>query len=86
MTMRRTVALCIEHGVAIGAHPSLPDLQGFGRREMGVSTDEVYAQTLYQIGALHAITSSAAVGGGGSEAERLLLGWSATVECERQAM
>ena len=56
VTMRRTVALCIEHGVAIGAHPSLPDLQGFGRREMGVSTDEVYAQTLYQIGALHALT------------------------------
>lgn len=55
LTMRRTVALCIEHGVAIGAHPSLPDLQGFGRREMRVSPDEVYAQTLYQIGALHAI-------------------------------
>ncbi|MGH8191024.1 MAG: LamB/YcsF family protein [Rhodanobacteraceae bacterium] len=55
VTMRRTVALCIEHGVAIGAHPSLPDLAGFGRREMRVSPDEVYAQTLYQMGALHAV-------------------------------
>lgn len=58
VTMVRTVALCIEHGVAIGAHPSLPDLQGFGRREMRISTDEVYAQTLYQIGALHALTKA----------------------------
>jgi UPF0271 protein len=57
-TMRRTVALCIEHGVAIGAHPSLPDLQGFGRREMRISSDEVYAQTLYQIGALHALAKA----------------------------
>lgn len=53
-TMRHTVALCIRHGVAIGAHPSLPDLQGFGRREMKICADEAYAQTLYQIGALHA--------------------------------
>jgi UPF0271 protein len=58
VTMRRALALCIEHGVAIGAHPSLPDLQGFGRREMRISTDEVYAQTLYQIGALHALTKA----------------------------
>ena len=55
LIMQRTVALCLEHGVAIGAHPSLPDLQGFGRREMHISPDEVYAQTLYQIGALHAV-------------------------------
>jgi len=53
-TMRRTVALAKRHGVAIGAHVSLPDLQGFGRREMRVSTDEAYALTLYQIGALAA--------------------------------
>ncbi|HET7612104.1 MAG TPA: 5-oxoprolinase subunit PxpA [Rhodanobacteraceae bacterium] len=57
-TMRRTVALCIEHRVAIGAHPSLPDLQGFGRREMRISADEVYAQTLYQMGALHAVAKA----------------------------
>ncbi|MEO6968988.1 MAG: 5-oxoprolinase subunit PxpA [Rhodanobacteraceae bacterium] len=53
--MRRTVALAMKHGVAIGAHPSLPDLQGFGRREMRVTPDEAYALTLYQIGALAGI-------------------------------
>ncbi|MGH8114997.1 MAG: LamB/YcsF family protein [Rhodanobacteraceae bacterium] len=58
LIMRHTVALCIEHGVAIGAHPSLPDLQGFGRREIRVTPDEAYAQTLYQVGALHAITTA----------------------------
>jgi UPF0271 protein len=58
-TMRRTIALCIEHGVAIGAHPSLSDLQGFGRREIPVTPDEAYAQTLYQIGALHAFACAA---------------------------
>lgn len=57
--MRATATLCAEHGVAIGAHTSLPDLQGFGRREMNVSPNEVYAQTLYQIGALHALVRAA---------------------------
>lgn len=57
--MARTVALAIRHGVAIGAHVSLPDLQGFGRREMRVSANEVHALTLYQIGALHAFTQAA---------------------------
>ena len=59
LTMRRTIALCVEHGVAIGAHPALPDLQGFGRREMKLTPDEVYAQTLYQIGAVHALARAA---------------------------
>lgn len=57
--MRKTVALCVRHGVALGAHPSLPDLQGFGRREMRIPPDEVYAQTLYQIGALQAFAHAA---------------------------
>lgn len=56
--MRRTVALSLQHGVAIGAHVSLPDLQGFGRREMAVSPDEAYALTLYQVGALHAFVQA----------------------------
>jgi UPF0271 protein len=51
-TMRRTVAAACARGVALGAHPSLPDLQGFGRREMRVAPDEVYAMVVYQIGAL----------------------------------
>jgi UPF0271 protein len=54
--MRRTVRLCLERGVAVGAHPGLPDLQGFGRRMMAVSFNEVYEFVLYQIGALQAIT------------------------------
>ena len=58
-TMRRTVALCIAHGVAIGAHPSLHDRQNFGRREMEVAPDEVYAQALYQVGALATIARAA---------------------------
>ena len=51
-TIHRTVQLALEKGVAIGAHPSLPDLQGFGRRRMSVSAEEAYDMVLYQIGAL----------------------------------
>jgi len=53
-TMRRTVRAAVARGVAVGAHPSLPDLQGFGRREMRVSPQEAYELVLYQIGALEA--------------------------------
>lgn len=59
--MQRTVQRAKALGVAIGAHVSLPDLQGFGRREMSVSPNEVYALSLYQIGALHAFTRAAGV-------------------------
>ena len=52
--MQQTVALAAAQNVAVGAHVSLPDLQGFGRREMRVSADEAYALTLYQLGALAA--------------------------------
>ncbi|OWA35527.1 lactam utilization protein LamB [Saccharibacillus sp. O16] len=53
--MRRTVRLALEAGAAIGAHPGLPDLVGFGRRNLDVSAEDVFAMTLYQIGALEAI-------------------------------
>lgn len=56
--MRRTVKLCLTHGVRIGAHPGLPDLQGFGRRAMALPADDVYSIVLYQIGALQAIASA----------------------------
>lgn len=56
--MRRTVEQAIQKGVAIGAHPGLQDLNGFGRREIKVSPSEVYDIVLYQIGALHAFTRS----------------------------
>jgi UPF0271 protein len=56
--MRRSVALARRHGVAIGAHVALPDLQGFGRREMRVAPDEAYAFVLYQLGALAAFAKA----------------------------
>ncbi len=59
--MRRTVALAKAYGAAVGAHLSLPDLQGFGRREMRVSPDEAYDFTLYQVGALAAIARAQGV-------------------------
>ena len=58
-TMRATVALCIEHGVAIGAHPSLPDLQGFGRRVMKISPQEMYDLVVYQAGAVEGFARAA---------------------------
>jgi len=57
--MQQTVAMAIRKNVAIGAHPGLPDLQGFGRREMKISANEAYQITLYQIGALHAFVKAA---------------------------
>ena len=45
--MRRTVAAALAHGVAVGAHPGLPDLAGFGRRRMDVSPDEAYDLVVY---------------------------------------
>ncbi len=50
--MRATVKLAKQHGVKVGAHPSLPDLQGFGRREMKIGRDELANCIIYQVGAL----------------------------------
>lgn len=50
--MRKIVALALKHKVAIGAHPGLPDLMGFGRRVMDVSPQEVKDYICYQTGAL----------------------------------
>ncbi len=52
--MRATVRLAKQHGVKVGAHPSLPDLQGFGRRAMVISPAEVTDLVTYQTGALAA--------------------------------
>ncbi len=57
--MRRTVMLAAMHDVAVGAHPGLPDLIGFGRREMAVSVQEVYDMVTYQVGALQGIAMAA---------------------------
>lgn len=53
-TMRKTVRMAVEAGVAIGAHPGFADLIGFGRRNMEISPEEVYDLVVYQIGALQA--------------------------------
>ena len=54
LVMQRTVALCRENGVHIGAHPGFPDLMGFGRRNIAVTPKEAKAYMLYQLGALSA--------------------------------
>lgn len=54
LTMQRTIKLAKQKNVFIGAHPGFPDKVGFGRRNMDISPDQVYADTLYQIGALKA--------------------------------
>jgi len=56
--MRETVALARQHGVAVGAHPSFPDLVGFGRREMRATPREVEDFVVYQIGALAAVAAA----------------------------
>lgn len=53
--MSHTVALAVRHNVKIGAHPSYPDLQGFGRRSLAMSPEEVTAMIIYQVGALKAL-------------------------------
>ncbi|KAF1707310.1 5-oxoprolinase subunit PxpA [Pseudoxanthomonas sacheonensis] len=57
--MRKTVNLCGEHGVAIGAHPSFADRENFGRTAQSISPGDAYALTLYQIGALDAFVRAA---------------------------
>jgi len=57
--MRETISLAQQHGVAVGAHPSFPDLVGFGRREMRATPREVEDFVVYQIGALAAVAAAA---------------------------
>jgi len=56
--MDTTVRRCVRRGVGIGAHPSFPDLAGFGRRVMDLCADEVRTDVLYQIGALQAFATA----------------------------
>ena len=59
--MWRTVRAAKRHGIAVGSHPSLPDLQGFGRREMRLERDEITALIVYQTGALKAFLDAEAI-------------------------
>ncbi|MEK4760499.1 5-oxoprolinase subunit PxpA [Viridibacillus sp. FSL E2-0187] len=56
--MRETVKMAIAKGVKIGAHPGLPDLNGFGRRPMQITPQEGYDMIVYQIGALQGFLST----------------------------
>ena len=58
-TIDRTVRTAVEHGVAIGAQVSYPDLVGFGRRELEVAPADLTADVLYQLGALEAFARAA---------------------------
>jgi UPF0271 protein len=57
-TIHRTVMRALRHSVAIGAHPSYPDLAGFGRRRMDMDPQEVYDTVLYQLGAVAAFAKA----------------------------
>jgi len=57
--MHNTVKLALKNKVAIGAHPGLPDLVGFGRRNMEISPQEAYEMVVYQIGALYGFVKAA---------------------------
>lgn len=59
--MLRTVELCAEQGVAVGAHPGFPDLVGFGRRNLAITPDELRTDVIYQIGAMQAICRAVGV-------------------------
>ena len=56
--MKKLVEMASKKGVHIGAHPGLPDLEGFGRREMAVSEEDAYNYVLYQAGALKAFVNA----------------------------
>lgn len=58
VTLLSTVRLAIEHQVEMGAHPGYPDKEGFGRRAMALSEQEIYALVLYQIAALDGVAKS----------------------------
>src|ERR1700722_20185544 len=59
--MHASVRLAKQHGVKVGAHPSLPDMQGFGRRAMVIAPEEVEDLVIYQVGALKAFLQAEGV-------------------------
>lgn len=59
--MLKTIRLCKQYGVRVGAHPGLQDLIGFGRRKMEIDPPDMYAMILYQVGALKAMLEAEGV-------------------------
>lgn len=78
--MRATVRLAKQHGVSVGAHPSLPDLQGFGRREMKISREELANCIIYQVGALKGFCEAEGVTLGHLKPHGSLYGMAARME------
>jgi 5-oxoprolinase (ATP-hydrolysing) subunit A len=58
LTICTTIILAIKHNVGIGAHPGYPDLEGFGRRPMKLSDEELRASILYQVGSVKSISET----------------------------
>ncbi|KAJ9137899.1 hypothetical protein NKR23_g8794 [Pleurostoma richardsiae] len=58
VVIQRTIRLAKQNGLPVGAHPSLPDREGFGRRHIDISPHDLFAQLAYQIGALAGMLSS----------------------------
>lgn len=61
VVMEKTARLCAANSVSLGAHPGFPDLQGFGRRNLSLSPEEVRTMILYQIGAMDAFCKSVGI-------------------------
>lgn len=59
--MRQTIRLAKQHGVAVGAHPGFADLQGFGRREMHLTSSEAEDLVLYQLAAIAGVAAAEGV-------------------------
>ena len=65
-----TIALAAKHGVRVGAHPSFPDREDFGRREMDRTEQQVYEDCVYQIGAIAGIAKANGVDAQSRQAAR----------------
>ena len=61
VVIRGTIRAAKAAGVAVGAHPGFPDLQGFGRRPMHIAPDDLVAMLVYQIGAVSALAAAEGV-------------------------
>ena len=61
VVMERTVRLAARRGLAVGAHPGYPDLQGFGRRDMNMAPEDVEAYVIYQLGAVWGMARAAGI-------------------------
>jgi 5-oxoprolinase (ATP-hydrolysing) subunit A len=86
VVMHKTVRLAKQHGVKVGAHPSFPDLQGFGRREMKIPRAELADLLIYQIGALRGFLEAEGVALNHIKPHGVLYGMAARQEEVAQAV